>query len=365
MKTIKNNVSIYSFQLIHPSGSDWDLIEAAYDTTVFHCRKWNDYVVQTGYKPFVVEIRDSNGLIGHFIASQRKLVFKIVMAPPMGIGTYSGGLCTQAPISKRLRIDIYIQLVEWLYKSKLADYIQICDWQLKTVVDKLSDNWHDPDLDVLGIHYSGRPTFFLDINKNIDDLWSQLHYKSCKYCINKARKKGLCAEIVTNEDEIEAFVDQHYSHIQAMLSRKKSRGLPCQRRKNISALCHALFPDRIAMVQVVGEDDNGKTVSMASGIFANGKAGCTFFTGASYKEYLDKSPNEPMVWEGICEMNKRGSGDLIFGGVADYKKKFGCVYAVVPVMVFTRFSVLLKSRIIIKKGYTLLSSMVWKLKHLI
>lgn len=330
-------LSSYSFNRIEPGDSDWARIEAAADSTVFHSRNWNDYVRRMGRKPLVIEVLSEGKLAGYFVGAKMWAGIRIVMAPMMGMGTYTQGLCMLEPVTKTERIGIYLQLVNWLYAKRLADYIQICDWQMRTDLEDSVRGWNDSDLDAAGIHYTARTTYYLDTRKSEDELWSNLQYKSCKYPINKARKNGLMVTFVDKEEDIDSFVDQHYEHICDMLARKNSRGLACQRKKNISALCHALFPDKGLFVQVIGTDEQGHALSLASGLFASGKAGSSFFTAGSYHEYMNQSPNELLVWEAVRRLHEEGAGDLIFGGTAHYKKKFSPQLAVIPVMVFSRF----------------------------
>ena len=333
-------LSDYTFQRIDPGVSDWERIEAAAESTVFHSRNWNDYVKRMGRKPLVIEVLSRGEVAGYFIGAKMWAGVRIVMAPMMGMGTYTQGLCMLEPVTKTERIGIYLQLVDWLYSKRLADYIQVCDWQLRTDVETGSRRWNDPDLDAAGIHYTARATYYLDTRKSEDELWANLQYKSCKYPINKARKNGLRVVFVDKEEDIDTFVDQHDDHIRDMLARKNSRGLACQRKKNIAALCHALYPEKGLLVQVIGMDDQGQDLSLASGIFAIGKACSSFFTAGSYAKYMHQSPNELLVWEAVRRLHERGAGDLIFGGTAHYKKKFNPQLAVIPVMVFSRFSFL-------------------------
>lgn len=327
----------YSFRRIDPRDFDWERIEAAADSTVFHSRNWNDYVRRMGRKPLVIEVLSGENPAGYFVGARMWAGIRIVMAPMMGMGTYTQGLCMLEPVTKTERVEIYLQLVKWLYSMRLADYVQICDWQMRTDVEDGIHGWTDPDLNAAGIHYNARATYYLDTRKSEEELWAGLQYKSCKYPINKARKNGLRATFVEKEDDIDSFVDQHFEHIRDMLARKNSRGLACQRKGNISALCHALYPDKGLLVQVIGADENGRDIPMASGIFASGKAGSSFFTAGSYHKYMNQSPNELLVWEAVRRLHERGAGDLIFGGTAHYKKKFNPQLAVIPVMVFSRF----------------------------
>ena len=164
-------------------------------------------------------------------------------------------------------------------------------------------------------------------------------------------KEGLRVQMITRAEDIEAFVHQHHSHILDVLRRHNSSGLPCQREKNMLALCRSLFPDYVLMLQVVGPGDNGQEISMSSGIFTLCNGVCSYFTGGSYQQYMHHCPNELMVWEAIRMMHDRDATDFIFGGVGHYKKKFGSRYAFVPVMVFSRYRFLQDLRITLKSYY--------------
>lgn len=105
------------------------------------------------------------------------------------------------------------------------------------------------------------------------------------------------------------------------------------------------------MIRVLFKDSTGNEIAVASGIFVAGKNGSTYFTGASLEQYMRLCPNELLVWEAIRMLHAMGAGDLIFGGVAPYKRKFGTTYAYLPVMVFSRYPFLLDFRTRIKKLY--------------
>lgn len=44
---------MFVFKKIVPEDSDWSAIENAYDSSVFHCQKWSDYLKKAGHKPVV------------------------------------------------------------------------------------------------------------------------------------------------------------------------------------------------------------------------------------------------------------------------------------------------------------------------
>ncbi len=342
---------IHQFAVKVPDAQFWQLLEHSIDYSCFFTPQWAAYLKRMGKRLFAVEVSQNERVIGYFVGCRRWLGVRIVSSPAMGTGTYAQGLCMLQAIPPKERVDIYVELSDWLLHNHEAGYIQVCDWQLRTDSKEWIDNWSNPLLDNAKITYNPRHTFHLDLRPTVEELWAGLHYKSCKYSINKARKEGLAVRIVTEYDEIEPFVRQHHEHINDVLRRHENRGLPCQRKQNMLALCQSLFPDNVLMLQVIGQDEQGREVSMSSGIFAFNQKICTYFTGGSYQSYMKYCPNELMVWEAICQLHNRGVEDLIFGGVGHYKKKFNPIYAFVPVMVFSRYKMLLNARKVLKEKY--------------
>ena len=333
----------YTFHSVKPSPAIWDVLMAAHDNSVFFTRQWGDYLHCMGIHTLLMEVRSNKELVGYFVGSHRWLGIGIVTAPSMGTGTYAQGLCMLQETTQAERINIYQQLTQHLFKSHKASYLQICDYQLRNTNDACS-----PLLDKASVHYNPRLTYSINLRPSEEELWQSLHYKSCKYCINKARKEGLSVRRVEQEEEIAGFALRHSQHLKDMMRRKHSKGLPCQRHKNILALCQSLFPHQVLMLEVVTPDG----LSIASGIFAytpNGTA--TYYTAASLEDYMHLCPNELLVWEAMRLLHNEGVGDLILGGVAHYKKKYAPVLAFVPVLIFSRYGLLLNMRKNIKQLY--------------
>lgn len=341
----------YRFFITLPTRDIWELLERSSESMCFFSESWNSYLNRMNRKTFLVGVKEDNKTIGYFVGSRIKFGIKIISAPSMGTGTYSQGLCMLVPCTIEERIEIYKQLLIWLFENHEADYAQICDWRLRTDSKEWKSEWSIPLLDMNNIYYTRRSTYYLDTRRPIEELWANLNYKSCKYSINKARKLGLVASVVEKEEDIPSFVRQHHKHILDVLKRKKNTGLPCQHEKYMLALCQSLFPDRILMIQIIGNDENGERKSMASAIFALDKCGSSYFTSGSFQQYMHFCPNELLLWEAIRILNERGAGDVIFGGVAHYKKKFDPLLASVPVIIFSRWKCLLGVRTKIKNSY--------------
>lgn len=343
----------YQFRLIEPTESDWHAIEASPDYTCFHSSGWSNYLKYIGRRPFIVYISDGGKSTGYFVGAKHRLVITLLGSPIDSSGTYSQGLCLSEPASAEQRIDIYQQLFRWVREQHHIHYLQVCDWQLRTITDEWQPTTQMvfPALDAAHIHYTLRTTFFVDTRTQEQQLWANLNYKSCKYAINKAQKEGLKVRQIERKEDIPAFIDIHHRQILDVFDRKRMKPMHYQRKEHLTTLCESLFPDKVIMLQVWGKDRDGQEQCMSSAIFCPGKAASTYFTGASFRQYMKYCPNELMVWEGMKRLHAMGAGDLIFTGVAHYKKKFGSSYAYLPMMVFTTFGILFSLRTFVKKAY--------------
>lgn len=344
----------YCFSVISPSESDWLEIESCIDATVFHTRLWDSFLSSVGRRRVVIAVSNGNNKrIGFFIGTKKWLGIRIIGAPSGGTGTFVQGLCLKKEVSVEERLQIYLALVDFCFKRRIAGYIQISDWRMMEVYDDMEARmtWSMPLLNQLGVYNTLRISLFIDTKPSEEELWSNLKYKSCKYPIHKAEKNGLYVKCIENAEEIPAFVNTLSDLISDVSRRKKVKRHAHHNKKKLLALCKALFPNRILMLQVIGVADDGEQHVMASSIFCIGKAASNYFSGASNEIYMKYCPNEIMVWEAIKILHQRGAGDLILGDVAPYKKKFGSLYGYLPMMVFTKYPLLKDSRVRLKKLY--------------
>lgn len=333
----------YSFKKITPTAEDWKRIEGTYDSTCFQTEKWYVYLKRIGVKPFIASVSADEELIGYFFGEKMWIGIPMLVAPIEGIGTYTQGLSMLRETSEAERIEIYQALAKWVFEKRYAWTFQVDDWQLR----RDSAEWIPYEefrhelIERYGIPYDFRPTLHVPVNKSEEELWAGLSYKSCKYCINKANKEGLQVREITKIEDIPAFCKEHYNQLKDVCGRKGKRPKPAQREKRMRAVCESLFPDRVMMLEVLGPDETGTMQHMSSGIWCIDKGECIYWTGASYQRYQKYCPNEIMVWEAMKRLSARGGGNLNFGGMANYKLKFGTIYAFVPRLKFAKYNILL------------------------
>ncbi len=334
-------MNIYNFEIIRPTVEDWDVIEVAPDSSIFQTRYWSSYLRRCHFTPFIVKVSDSSTTIGYFIGSRIGIGrLSAILAPSLGTGTYTQGLVTCTSISETVRVSIYQQLADWLFATGKALYMHVDDWQLRRDHKEWIPNeeYHNEAIEAAGLQCTVRPTLYVkDLQRSEEELWAGCSYKSCKYCVNKARKLGLRIRIIEKREDIAEFTRVHYDHVLDVCEHKGMKPKASQARKRMQILCEELFPNRVLMLQILGNDDNGVEQIMSSGIFCYDKGESTYFTGGSYKRYQKYCPNELMVWEAMRILHERGAGDLNFGGMAPYKLKFGTIYAYVPRITFVKY----------------------------
>ena len=352
---------MYRFSTIPQKEVDWQQIESSYDSTVFHSKKWCDYLSKIGNKVICFSVQEDDDVIGYFVGVKKWVGVTMICAPQQGTGTYTQGLCFKSPVTEEKRVEVYKALAEWLFKNHIASYLQVDDWHLRGVFPDWvpTESWKNKALVDNGIDYSVRVTLFLDSNKSEEELWAGLHYKSAKYSINKATKLGLRVRFIDKFEDISEFSRVHSEHIKNVHKRHGTRPKMTESRKRIQTLCESLFPDRVLMAQAIGNDEDGKEQIMASAVFGYDKGECTYFTSGSYSQYLKKyCPNEIMLWEALKVMRNRGAEELNFGGMNSYKLKYVCVYAYVPRLYFYKFKIVKNAKVLALKYYH-------KLRHLL
>lgn len=353
---------MFVFKKIVPEDSDWNAIENACDSTVFHCQKWSDYLKKAGYKPIVFSVEQGGNVIGFFVGVKKWMLANMICAPMQGNGTYTQGLCFEQPVSEEKRVSVYKELADWIFKNRMASLLQVDDWQLRRVYDDWisTDHWKQETLEAFGITHSVRVTLHLDMKgKSEEDLWAGLHYKSAKYSINKAAKLGLHVRVIDKVEDIPEFVRIHHEHVVNVHDRHGTRPKHAQSRGRMQKVCETLFPDRVLMLQTLGQDENGVEQVMASSIFCYDKGESVYWTSGSYAQYLKKyCPNEIMFWEALKILQQRGVQELNLGGMSSYKLKYGSTYAYVPRFYFYKYKSVYKLKVFALKAYHALRHLI-------
>lgn len=314
---------MYSFKQIIPSSSDWRIIESTYDNTVYKTGPWFGYLEKIGCKPFVCEVCKEGEKMGFFVGERKRRLFNIIGAPIEGVGTAHQGLAMLKDTSAEERIAIYDALAAWLFRKRLAVWLQVED-QCITEADAQGAN----------VNYEGHERNQIDLTIDEEVLFHQMSQKSCRYMINKALKDGVVIREATDPD---AFLDVHFNQHQQLM---RSKGLDVLKPKPVfKNLIDATWPDEMLLLEAVSS--NGTVIG--TGMYAVNHGSACYFSAAFDKD-CGISPNELMNWEAIRRCKARGARFFDFNGVAQWKFKYGGTYYIQPRLVYMKYKWLTGAR---------------------
>ncbi|MCI6324924.1 MAG: peptidoglycan bridge formation glycyltransferase FemA/FemB family protein [Bacteroidales bacterium] len=356
-------MSNYNFKIIHPADQIWAQIDSAYEQTIFHTKEWFAYLHKIySIRPFMVSVIHDNQVVGFFVGQKKWGGVNALYSPPMNTGTNNMGIVMFGPTTSEQLITIYQEFANWVFKKKIAQYIKIDDWNLHKDTDTYINESVYQDTRLLDIQHQGRPTYYINLKQSEDKLWHTMHYKSCRYCINKAIKNGLFVRRITDKNEITQFVKIHRQQICDVSRRKGIATRTYQEERKLLALCNLLFPNKVLLLQVIGNDDEKRAQVMASGIWLIGKKEAVWWTGASFQRYQHYCPNELMLWEALRIIKKEGCESLNLCGMASYKRKYGSTITYVPRLFFRSHPYIITMDEILKKIYRQIQFYKRKLK---
>lgn len=317
---------MYSFVRIDPSPEQWKEIESTYDATVDKTYALMQYVATQNNTPFVLSVYKEKRLYGYFIGEiVVRAGWKILGSPFFGLGIAHQGLSMLQEISADERINIYIELAAYVFAQRYAVWIEIADWELN--MDDCEKR-HD-------IHYQGHDTGFVDLSQDEKTLQHNLHYKSCRYMINKAIKLGVYVRETTDPEK---FLEIHWAQHEDVMKRK---GLvPPKPKSNLKKLIDAAYPEHLQLLEAVNPE--GKIISTLMTTYDNHNA--HFFARASFSEDLKWSPNELIMWESIIRSKSSGAKFFNMSGVGPFKLKFGSNRLYKPRLIFSKYKWLFSVR---------------------
>lgn len=321
----------YKFELI-TRDIDWAKIEQCPDSTIYKTHEWFDYLKRwKNIEPFIVSISAQNKVIGYFVGERLNKIIKIIGSPFEGIGTAHQGLSMFSECSPQQRLDIYSQLATWIFKKGYGQFLQIEDWEL-TMTDVESSK----------VYAQGHEGYLINLGLSEDELFHNLHQKSCRYSINKSIKSGIT---IRETADTSAFVDIYYDQLIEVFAKQGLK--PTYDKECVKALVDSLYPDRILLLEAVTAEGE----IAATGLFPGDKNIAIFWGGASYQKFQKLCPNEPLIWEAIKIWKSRNTKIFDLCGVRPYKLKFGPEIYIKPRIIFAKYKILISAKIIAKKMY--------------
>ncbi len=333
-----------SFKIIDQKDIDWVKVESCYDHTVFKTQKWMNFLIVTqNVEPFVVEIKHNDKLIGFFVGEKFKKIFTIISSPFEGWSTSFQGLNMLVPISIKMRVGIYEELIKHLFDQKICSFFQASDWQLD-----IAHVAHS------AIKFEILKGYYLDLSKSEKEIFNNMS-SSAKDPIRKAIKNNITVRIPM---EISSFLDVYYAQLLDVFAQQGLK--PTHNLKDISVMVNTMVQsNKILMMESVSSEGIG----IASGFFLYDNNFAFYAGGASFKRFQKLCPNEILIFEALKGLKELGVRIVEFGGGRKYKEKYGTTPYVKPRIVASRYPSLYVLKSISKRFYYELRNIISVVKR--
>ena len=323
------------FRIIKEDLIPWREIESSYDSTIYKTRNWAEFLYKSQkVKPYVVEILQGEESLGFFYGQKiKKFGISMVVSPFEGWTTAFQGLSMLKTITVEERIEIYKQLVSFLFKSNECLFFQVRDWQFK-------------EHDVEGIfNYENVFGYKLDMTQDFDTvIYKNFKEKSCKYSIKKALKNGI---VVCQTFDVEQFAKNYYSQLIEVFAKQGLK--PTYDINRIIDLANSLTVGKELLLYEAYLADNKTCV--ATGLFVRNENLAIYYGAASFQKYQNLCPNELLMYTAIKRIHELGTKEMEFGGGRKYKEKYGPVPFNSPRIILAKYSILIKLKDFAKKSY--------------
>ncbi|NLI35986.1 MAG: peptidoglycan bridge formation glycyltransferase FemA/FemB family protein [Bacteroidales bacterium] len=323
------------FKILIKENIPWKQIESCYDSNIFKTHLWSSLIFEThGYYPFVVEISDSDSIIGYFIGMRiKKMGITIVASPFEGCTTSYQGLSTLNQISRSERVSIYKELIKWLFEKRYCLLFQVSDWNIDYEDIKDSEFYSIPI-----------NSYWLDLRPDIDTLFKSFKQKSCQYSIHKAEKQGVR---IVKPQSPEEFANNYYAQLIDVF--KKQNLKPTYSKKYTLALVRKFYDtDKVIMLEAFHPIEEK---CIATILFLTYNDMAFYWGAASYREYQKFCPNELLMFEAIKKIKERGCDILEMEGIRSYKEKYNPIRYAKPKIVTAKYSILITMKKIAQKTY--------------
>jgi hypothetical protein len=323
----------YSFKIVDRNNISWEQIELCYDHTVFKSKEWINFLVNTQkIEPLILEIFRSEKLVGYFIGEKFKKFVKVVASPFEGWTTDYQGLSMLVPVSNEIRIKIYENLIQFLFRNGLCSLFQASDWQMDINMIRNSN-----------LKFEIVKGYRLDLTKSTEQLYKNFSSSSCQYAIRKSQKNGV--KILETEDT-DKFIHHYYTQLSEVFEKQKLK--PTYSENRVKALIENLkFSNKILLLEAKSSDG----ACIATGIFVGQNKLAYYWGGASYSKFQNLCPNEPLMYEAIKIFKSRGYNEFDLGGIRKFKEKFGPDYFEKPKIIASRFMGIIELKTLAKKTY--------------
>jgi len=293
---------MYHFELLNAEDDrSWRGVASHEDLTVFQTRAWISFVAATQQAvPVIVEIRDGDRTIGHFVGLVvERLGVRILGSPFPGWTTdYMGFILEPGSC----RVSALCGLFEFAFARLGCAHVELMDRCLTV-----------EDLGHVDVKYRLYEGFAVDLSLDETTLFANFT-SACRRCIRKADKDGVQVEVAP----VEGFAEDYFAQLTDVFA--KQGLVPTYGVDRVRQLIGHLHPAGHLLL-VRARDQSGR--SIATGIFPFLHAVMYFWGGASWREFQILRPNQAVHWFAMRYAKAQGVHTYDLGGAGEYKRQYG------------------------------------------
>jgi hypothetical protein len=250
-------------------------------------------------EPVVAALLDKDNTVGYFSGLMiNRLGLRILGSPFPGWTTQSMGFTLTGAVTRR---DAAAALPAFAFRSLGCVHLEAVDRQLD-----------ETDLEGLGFKSSTWHSY--ELRLGADEEMLRGFTGTRRRAIQKAARVGVVVEQATGVN----FADEYHEQMREVFAHKSLA--PNYGVQRVRDLIAALEPTGQLLLLRAFSPDGVCIATMISPAFG-GTA--YFWGGASIKKYQVLNPNEALVWHALQYWRDRGMSHFDFGGVNDYKRRYG------------------------------------------
>ena len=282
----------YTFERLDVRGDDWFAkIDSKQAGTIYQTPAWLAFLSRTQHGELVVgALREGRETIGYFTGLiVRKLGLRILGSPFPGWSTDYMGFTLSAGVDPRQAVRA---LIKFAFQDLGCVHLEMMDRNLTV-----------NDVGGLGVQYRVYRGFEIDLNRDEDELFSNLT-SACRRCVRKAEKEG----IVVEEARDLEFADEYYAQLKDVFA--KQNLVPTYGIDRVRQLIAHVHPTG-HLLMLRARDRLGRCI--ATGIFPHMNGVMYFWGGASWRQHQLLRPNEAIQWYAMKIGKQQGSSHLRYG----------------------------------------------------
>lgn len=300
--------------------------------TVFTTLEWIEFIgADQKAKPIILKIQNGCKEIGYFSGAVSSMYgVKIFGSPFRGWSTCFMGIDMEESAMEEI-VPVYKALIVYLFNKYGCHFLEIVDRNITFIQAKqLTD------------HVRIANTLEVDIGLTNEQIFRGFK-GDCRNFIRQFERRGASIERVEPTEE---FAIEYYKQLEDVFA--KQGLVPTYSLKKVITLLNSLKNTEYILCLQVKSPDGEK---IASSIFLGFGRKFFFWGGASYRQHQMYRPNEYMIWYAIQYWKEKGCTIFDMVGIREYKRKFGSIEIEYPRMIFSRYLVLVKLRIVAERLY--------------